>query len=241
MLRKTNNMRKILGYLASACILVFCISSFFSLKRLKNAKADTFVSYPKITNAYSQLFSEKASSLLTPSYTFYNKHKNPIATFNVLGDNYQLIVYRMSNVIDLPIRQIVQLKLDGREELSTNSTYDISIKSRTIQFADANMKPEAVSRLYFKIDGEIKEEPSYSDSTVYFRLNINRLSAQYEPKGAVMFSVYKKRTLLYKKAPIEVLFQKKGTEVYLFLLSLKNAEELPAEQNFIFSLLAEPV
>jgi hypothetical protein len=199
------------------------------------------VSYPEITNTYSQLFSERASTLLTPSYTFYNKHKNPIATYNVLGDNYQLIVYRMNNVIDLPIRQIVQLKLNAKEELPTNSTYDISIKSRTIQFADANMKPEAVSRLYLNIDGEIKEEPSYSDSTVYFRLNINRLSAQYGPNGEVLFSVDKKRTLLYKKAPIEVLFLKKGMEVYLFLLSLKNSNELPAEQNFIFNLLAEPV
>lgn len=241
MLDSTISMRKIIRYISIIIIVVFCINSFFSLKRLKNSQVDTFISYPKIADTYSHIFSEKAFKIIKPSYTFYNKQKNPIATYKVLGDKYQLIVYRMSNVLNLPINQILQINWHGDQDISNKFTYDISLKTTYIQFGDANVKPGAIDRLYLDIDAEIIDEPFYTDSTVSFSLKLKNLKARHEAKGDVMFFVNKKKSFFQKQAPVDILFLKKNKDIYLLLMSLKNAKELPKTKNFINKLLIDPI
>jgi hypothetical protein len=233
------SIRKIIWFVCVILFILFCIKSFYGIQGLKKSQEDTFASYPKITNTYSSIFSQKALTIIKPSYTFYNKLKNPIATYDVLDSKYQLIVYRMSNVKELPINQLLQINWPGDQSISTEFSYNISIKSTDIQFGDANLKTEAIDRLYLDIDAKIIQEPLYTDSTLSFSLILNALKARHKAKGDVVFYVNKKTSLFPKQAPVNILFLKKNKEVYLLLMCVKYAKKLPTTKNIIYKLFID--
>jgi hypothetical protein len=76
---------KIIKYAAVLFLLICCykvISNFIVLS--KSIKNDN-TRFPAITTEYLDLFSAKSAETLQPSYTFFNKYKKPIATFDLNG------------------------------------------------------------------------------------------------------------------------------------------------------------
>ena len=123
--------------------------------------------------------------------------------------------------------------------LTNDLSYNISIKSTDIQFGDAIRKTEAFDRLYLDIDAKTIQEPLYTDSTVSFSLVLNALKARHKAKGDVVFYVDKKTSLFQKQAPINILFLKKNKEVYLLLMCVKYAKNLPTTKNIIYKLFID--
>jgi len=206
-----------IGVIAIFLVVKFIILIVNSYSKLVPLNKSTSVDLPKITNTYLNIFPNADTTLIKPSYTYFNKLKNPIATFQISKGQYDLLVYKIDNVESpASLSKVIQARFDQKVKVTNDLVYDASYKNNYIRFGDAVSKPKAGKHIYLNFDGTLTGKPVINDSLAYYKVNINGFSGQYDLNGIVDFYV-KPRTVLSKKVETNLVFYKKDHNVYMAL------------------------
>jgi hypothetical protein len=212
---------KIIKYAAVLFLLICCykvISNFIVLS--KSIKNDN-TRFPAITTEYLDLFSAKTAETLQPSYTFFNKYKKPIATFDLNKNAYKLMVY---NIIYLrnpaPLPEYIHLKWGSDVDPTASLIYNASFSTKNMRFHDAEHNAPKSQNLYLDLDAKPVEQPITSDSLICYSINCTSLAAKCSIDGDVEYFL-DKRTV-FKDGRCSIAFKRFGTELFMFILTPNN-------------------
>lgn len=208
--------RKIIRYVCLVALMFFVFKFSFIIVKLFRSNND-FQEYPKITNTYSYLLNDKAISLLKPSYSYYNKFKNPIATYQFINGKGQIIIYKIDNFLpSSSLKDILNLKITDGSQRTPDVVYNGSFKNDFFRFNDANQGRGKSNKLFIDINGEVLGKPVLQDSLIDYHLNLNNFSGRSDRLGIVDFFI-EKRNMLSSSFNIDLLFVKKDKSIYMIL------------------------
>jgi hypothetical protein len=134
---------KIIKYLFISVFLYYCFTMVSSFYKVGTSVNRSGIHLPRITNQYTDIFSEKTLNSIQPFYTYFINYKNPIATFNTNDGQYSIIVYKFDNVNDkISLPNLIKMKWKEKNtEITTDLVYTGSLKTAGFHFRDAAHKP----------------------------------------------------------------------------------------------------
>lgn len=236
-INKSSLLRKTIKYTCFIIVLFYCISSYLSVSSLAEFSKKNFVSYPKITETYSGVFPPKAFRFIEPGYTYYNKFKDPIATFNIINEPGQLMVYKISNLAkSLPLNQMINVEINGNRNFPAQGNFNASLRTPYLQFYDSYILPQPSKNIYLNIDGELVAKIIQSDTLIHYSLKIRGFEASYKVGGPADFFVKSKR-LFRQEIPLQILFKRKNDLIYMILIYPRDAIDKSVADDFLLKLI----
>jgi hypothetical protein len=200
-------------------------------------KADDFDnrSYNKVTYTYREIFSSKGLQQLQPSYTFFKKNKNAVASFVAKNGNYELFVYKISNVDNQKdLNKIISLSKDDFRE-SVGVAYE-PYKNSCTTFSDAVIPPKKSAHIYLSINCEPAPKLIVKNNILFIQTNYINFALKYNHRDETQVFSKKRALNPFKKVPIEIAFVKKDESIYLLFFSPINLDK-PIPKNISLTLL----
>ena len=175
-----------------------------------------------IPTEYSQLLKLSDSCCKGGSVYFVNtltsKYRNPISRFYI-NDKYYLQVYQMGNSFNSSLKSSIKENFSN----SSPSYTEYSLDDRTdLEFLYKLTKPDKPKNIYFALYGGSTHILKKNDTMAYYFSKCANLSIRFSPETEN--DIYGKcKSNVSNKVPLEVLFLRRFNNLYMLVLSSKNA------------------
>lgn len=219
--------RLTLGKLLFIVLLFSLLYIFFTgYTRLKSKSSTNFVSFPKVTKTYSDIFSKETLNHLERDLTFFSKGTNPVATFKDKRDNGRILVFKLDFHTTPKLEKVFEIS----NHIISPQTDVVYNNTRIINNFDIyrTTVPVTFKKITVSFDGEQILKTAQNDSLICYKMLLYAFSLSEKESGKTVINMksnnseqnFSQILLLQKKDSIYLLFKNeissksKGTNLY---------------------------
>jgi hypothetical protein len=227
---------KLIKYLIVLILSAIVLNVMWELNKIVKISKNNRVSLPHITEEYSDLFSERMLNQLAPSFTYFNKYKEPVASYNLKNDDYQIMIYNLDYINNSDkLEKFIHLNWESDRETTPDLMYDGSYSTSDVQFFNAEHFPEQSRHLYISLDARPVQDPIITDSLLSYSAICTSIAGKTAPNSAVEF--YLERQTIFKNGELSFAFIRKQNRLFMFVLTPRNLKG-KFDTNLLYTILS---
>lgn len=225
-------------FAATVAVLLFAKLFWNDCRFLAKASADLRLDSAATTKTtpaeYLQLF--KSTDKLVPDGSDVCKRRNAVSKF-YYDKKYFLEVYKMDGVGNLPLGKLIREKFTDAQ-MSPGMNY-LEYAGDTQFAVEYLSRPrQRVSNILLTLYGDSTRTIKKNDTLAYYYSKFESFSLSNSSNKAKDIYGHLREEYSGSKTPLELLFLKRGNNVYFILLGASNGDT-PVGRDLLYNLVAE--
>lgn len=169
-----------------------------------------------VSKEYLDLFLNKKNIVCNSSLT--SKHRNLVTEFH--SDQFYILIYKLGASNKLSLSNINENY--NYSERPMYSYYIDASTNKQLQLQYKLGNAEEISSLYFALYGDHTQALKKNDTVAYYYSSFKNFSIKYQAEAAADIYGKTKGNSQNSKMPLEIMFLKRNSSLYLILLTNRN-------------------
>jgi hypothetical protein len=228
--------KKIVNSLIVLFLAAFVFNIMWHMNKMIIISKNNRVAFPHITKQYLEIFNKNIADQLEPSYTYYNKYKQPIASYNLNNGDYQIMVYNLDYLKNNgKLKDCIFLDWETNIDKTPDLMYDGTYSTSDVHFNNAEHWPERSKKLYLSLDARQIKEAEITDSLICYSAICTAFAGKTSENGMVEF--YLERNTIFKNGQLSFAFARKQDRIFMFILTPRNLKG-EFDNNLLYTILS---